>query len=468
MSAAMEALRVPPHSIEAEQAVLGGLMLVTSALVQIRDWLHEDDFYRKDHRLIYRAICELDDRKQPCDAIMLAGWFDDNGLGEMVGGTSYLIELANATPSAANIVAYAEIVGEKSKLRKAIDIGSKLAEDAWARGAQSAEVAALAVDELAQLQQSAQRTGLLPAKAGLKAYWADAMARVEGDNRLLGLPMPWPEANDVIGGLEPATVYVVAGRPNMGKSVWANQVAGFNALAGRNTALFSLEATVKRCMARAVACLGQVPFRFARQPDSDARNEEYWPRITNAFALLTEAPLLIDDTPGISIEQFLARCRRAHKQNPLKLAILDHMHTMALDPRAEQRNEYGRIVRGAKKLAHELNIPVVLMGQLSRKNTDRKDKRPQMSDLRESGEIEQEADVILFLHREDYYDANTHMAGIVELIVAKGRDIETGKTIYLQNRFDQMRLDPYDGMPPEPPAPAASSGWGGKKTRSSN
>lgn len=463
-----ESLRVPPHSIDAEQAVLGGLMLACDALVQIRDWLHEDDFYRKDHRLIFRAICELDDRKQPCDAITLSDWFDDNGLAELVGGASYLIDLANTTPSAANIVAYAEIVAEKSKLRKAIDIGTTLAENAWRRGAESGEVAARAADQLAHLQQSARNAGLLPAKAGLKAYWADAMARMEDSSRLLGLPFPWAEANEVIVGLEPATVYVVAGRPNMGKSVWAGQVAGFTALAGGNTALFSLEATVKRCMARSVACFGQVPFRFARQPDSDTRNEEYWPRITNAFALLTEAPLLIDDTPGISIEQFMARCRRAHKQRPLKLALLDHMHTMALDPRAEQRNEYGRIVRGAKKLAHELNIPVVLMGQLSRKNTDRKDKRPQMSDLRESGEIEQEADVILFLHREDYYDANTHMAGIVELIVAKGRDIETGKTIYLQNRFDQMRLDNYDGMPPEPAPSPAASGWGSKKTRSSN
>lgn len=463
----LDTLRVPPQAIDAEQAVLGGLMLATSALMQIRDWLHEDDFYRKDHRLIYRAICELDDRKKPCDAVTLSDWFEDTGLRELIGGAGYLIELAHTTPSAANIVAYAEIVAEKSKLRQAISIGTALMTAAWERGADSAEVVAIANERLAKMQQASQRGGLRPAKAALKAYFAEAMERYQGGSQLLGLPTPWSELNDALGGLEPATVYVVGARPNMGKSVLALQVAATAAKLGYGTAVYSLEATAKRCMARLVACFGRLSFRFARQPDSDPSHEEYWPRMTNGVALLSEIPLFIDDTPGLTIEQFMARTRRAHKQRPLGLVVLDHMHTMRLDPKKEEHVELGRIVQEAKVLAHELNVPVVLMAQLNRAVTGRADKRPQMSDLRGSGVIEQEADVILFLHREDYYNRDTHLAGIVEVIVAKGRDIETGKTIYLHNRYDEMRLDNYDGIPPEPLAPAAASGWS-KKSRSTN
>ena len=467
-SAPHDQVRVPPHSIDAEQAVLGGLMLATDALTQISDWLEEGDFYRKDHRLIYRAICELDERKQPCDAITLADWFEANGLTELVGGAGYLIELANATPSAANIVAYAEIVVEKSRLRKLIDFGSSLAEKAWQRGADSAEVVALGSDRLAAMQQRSSRTGLQGVRGALQEYWKDAAVALEGGSKLLGIATPWNSLNEAIGGLEPATVYVVAARPNMGKSAFAYQLLGHVAMKEGRAAGFTLESTAKRGMTRMIASFGHLPFSFARQPDTDPRHEEYWPRMTNAIAMLTDAPILIDDTPGISIEQFEARVRRAHKQMPLKMAFLDHIHTMALDKNQEQRHEYGRIVRRAKAIAHDLNIPIVLFAQLSRKLEERKDKRPMMSDIRESGELEQEADVILFLYRDDYYDKNSSRAGIVEVIIGKGRDIETGKTIYLHNRFDQMRLENYDGMPPEPIAQAPTSGWGAKKNRSSN
>ena len=464
MTSVVDGLRMPPHHIEAEQSVLGGLMLAADAYDRISDWLHEDDFYRKDHRLIFRAIRELIERKTPCDAVTLADWFGDNGLAEMIGGMSYLIELANNTPSAANIVAYAEIVAEKSKLRRSIDIGQQLQEGAWAPGAEAAQVAAVASEQLSELSSSSQRSGLLGVKGALQEYWKDAAASLKSGPQLLGLATPWNSVNEALCGLEPATVYVVAARPNMGKSAFAYQLLGHVAMTAGSAAGFTLESSAKRGMTRMIASFGRLPFNFARQPDSDPRHEEYWPRMTNAIAQLNAAPILIDDTPGISIEQFEARVRRAHKQTPLKFVFLDHIHTMALDPDREQRHEYGRIIRRAKVIAHDLNIPIVLFAQLSRALEQRSDKRPRMSDIRESGELEQEADVILFLYREDYYEKGTHLAGIVEVIVGKGRDIETGKTIYLANRFDQMRLENYDGLPPEPPRQQQQKGgWGSKR-----
>nr|GAT43708.1 DNA helicase [Mycena chlorophos] len=457
-------MRLPPHDLAAEQAVLGALMLDAGALDRI-EFLAEGDFYRRDHRLIFRAVTELARGNQPCDAVTLADWFDLNGLGEMIGNSAYLLELADTTPGTANIQAYAEIVQEHSRLRQLIDVGTVLAEGAFGRASESRELVTSAADRLAALQQATQRGGLVPAVTPMRAYWAEVTARMQGGDQLLGLATPWNALNDRLGGFEPGTVIIIGARPSMGKSVFGLQLAGHCATHGKNVAVFTPEMTAKRCMARLVSCVGQIPFSFVRNPDSEPHHEECWPRMTSAMGVLNEASLQLDDTRGINIDQLMARARRAHKQRKLDLIVLDHMHDMALNPRAEQRHEYGRIVQGAKVLAGEMDIPVVVLAQLNRTVTGRANKRPTMSDLRESGEIEQKADVILFLHREEYYDKDTHLKGVVEVIPAKGRDLDISETIYLYNRFDQMRLDNYDGMPPEPPAaPVSQSGWG--KTRS--
>jgi replicative DNA helicase len=241
----------------------------------------------------------------------------------------------------------------------------------------------------------------------------------------------------------------------MGKSVFGLQAAVFNALRGKRTAFFSVEMGSEECMARAVACVGQIPHAWVEHPDAATENEGNWPRYSNAFDVLAASDLLIDETPLLSVRQMFARARRAHMQKPLRLIVVDHMHDMEIDPK-NARFDYGIITQAGKTMAKEFRCPVILLAQLNRAAATRGEKRPTMTDLRESGEIEQKADVILFLHREDYYDAS-QMPGVVEVIPAKGRNIKTGETIYLANRFEQMRLADWDGDFPEPSDPRKSN-----------
>ena len=453
MPTEISTLRIPPHDVNAEQAVLGALMIDPSSLAKISDWLTENDFYRVDHRMIYRAVTTLIDRRSPVDTVTMMDWFESAGLADSIGGSTYLIELNEATASAASIVAYAEIVLQKSRLRSAIEVGTRLVESAWGRGGDAEQVIGVATHDLAQLQASKLRGGLEPAKIGMKRMQTELMERYQHPG-LIGQPWPWMELNKLTNGLRDAVVYIVAGRPSMGKSVMGLQVAINNALNGNNTAFFSVEMSADECMARGVACVGEIPHEWVESPnDKDIDADLYWPRLASATEQIVNAPLLIDETPDISIVQLMARARRAHMQKPLRLIVVDHMHDMHIDPK-QARFDYGQIVQGGKTLAKEFRCPVIILAQLNRGNATRGDKRPTLVDLRESGEIEQKADVVLFLHREDYYDKNTHMKGVVEVIPAKGRNIKTGDAILLKNEFSQMRMADWTDAWPEAPESA--------------
>lgn len=440
--------RVPPHSIEAEQAVLGGLMLAPESFAKIGDWLGEDDFYRADHRLIFRSIAALIEKGMPVDPVTMGEWFEAQALSQQIGGVAYLIEVTNATCSAANITAYAEIVAEKSKLRKAIDAGTALANAALSQGAESGRVIADAVHTLAQLQTSKLRAGLQQSKVLLKHWFTDLHRRYESGDRITGIPTPWHDLNEITHGLQPGELTVIAARPNMGKSVMGGQLAVFCALRGIRTALFSLEMTSAQVMRRAVSAVGDVKHDVLLAPAGC--DESVWPRIMAATEKLTGAALLVDDSPALTIEQIVARARRAHMQSPLGMIVIDHIHECAIDGQ-NAAYELGRVAQGAKSLGKEFGCPVVALAQLNRANKERADKRPTMTDLRASGEIEQKADLILFLHREDYYNPDTHLQGVVEVDIGKGRDIKTGTRIYLANRYDVMRLDDWDGPLPQAP-----------------
>jgi replicative DNA helicase len=461
--AGVEMLRVPPHRIDAEQAVLGALMLDPSSLTKVSDWLSAEDFYRKDHQLIYRAICGLVERGTAVDSLTISDWFDANGLSEMLqGGSTYLIELDNNTASAATIVSHAEIVVEASRRRALIDAGTQLTEGAYKPGSDSQHLIAETMHGLSQMQASKLRGGLESVKGAMKRMHAELMARYQRGPGLLGMPWPWKDLNDCTKGLRDGVLYIVGARPSMGKSVFGLQVALFTALRGENAAFFSVEMGAEECMARAVACVGELPHEWVENPAKDDPDAEwYWSKLERSTAQILEAPLLIDETPGLTVEQFMARARRAHLQKPLRLIVLDHMHDMTLDPKRETRHELGRIAQAGKTLAKELRCPVILLAQLSRASATRSDKRPTMTDLRESGEIEQKADVILFLHREDYYDHDTHLKGVVEVIPAKGRNIRIDGPISLQNTFSEMRLQDWIGPLPVAPEPAQKA----KQTR---
>lgn len=438
-------LRVPPHSVEAEQAVLGAVMLANESLAKIADWIKPEDFYRREHRLIFQAITELASRKQPFDAVTLAEWFQRNGDAQASG---YAMDIASNTPSAANIVAWAEIVAEKAKLRSLIETGMQLSGAAFDGGNDAENLIANAVHRLTEMQANRARGGLESAKVALKSLYARMAESWQQGPKLLGLPTPWHDLNERLNGLRDGNVYIIAGRPSMGKSVMGGQLAFFNALRGNRVAWFSVEMTAEECAARAVACLADVDYRWVEQPDAQHPDADTnWAAVGRANELLLAAPLLIDATPGMSIEQVKARARRAHMQSPLRLIVIDHMHDMKIDPK-QARFDYGAIVQGGKELAKEFRCPVVILAQLNRELKNRASKRPTLTDLRESGEIEQKADVVLFLHCEDYYDA-AQMPGASEVIIAKGRNIARGEPIILRHRFDRMRFEDWTGEPPK-------------------
>ena len=444
--------RVPPARVDAEQAVLGGLMLVPESWPLVADLLTADDFYRRDHRMIWEAIEALAGKARPFDAVTLGDWFESQGKADLVDGGAYLVELASTTPSAANIRAYAEIVAEQAGKRRLIEAGQAMVDGGFANdGRTLGELLSDATQSLSELQP-AQSGGLRKAADSLTGWYHRFVESYERGGALSGLPTPWSEFNTITRGLQPSTLYLIAARPSMGKSVAALNLAMFTALRGKTVGLFSLESSIDDCHNRNIAALARVPHAWMAAPTPDGV-DEFMPRIASAVRDLKAAPLYVDDSAGISVRQFEARARRMHHRRPLDLLIVDHIHDFKIDPKLA-RFEYGVIAQTAKNLAKEWGIPVILLAQLNRNVTGREDKRPGLSDLRESGELEQKGDVIVFLHREDYYDTPkkaTHLQGVVEMHFAKGRNLKAGSRIHLRNRFDQMRLDDWEGALPEQP-----------------
>lgn len=456
-------LIVPPNAVEAEQSVLGALMLAPEALAKIDDWLDEGDFYRPDHRMIYRAVRELAGRNQACDPVTLSEWFENNGLADRVGGPAYFLELANGTPSAANIVAYAEIVAEKSRLREAMRIGGELMAAARERHADSSKILAKGMHDLSQMQPAGSRGGLVHVLGTLRNVFASMVARYQQGPGLIGLETPWQALNAWTKGLRPI-LYVVAARPSMGKSVFGGNLADFVSQRGKRVGYFSIEMSADECMQRSLAATGDIPFEWIEQPNDEHEDSDlFWNRLTAANDVISKSGLLIDDSTALKRGQLRARALRAHRQQKLDLIVVDHLHDMGEEDNEEKRIAVGRNVQAAKDLVKLCRCPVVLLAQLNRNVAERADKRPTLSDLRETGEIEQKADVVLFLHREDYYDKNTHLKGVIELIPGKGRNLRMSQTMHLENHFARMRMTDMTYPLPEPEVEQGKSSWGRKR-----
>jgi replicative DNA helicase len=444
------ALRIPPHSDEAEQAVLGGVMLAPERFADVQDVLTASDFYRRDHALIWQAIAELVEKDQPIDAVTVGEWFASQGQIEQVAGGSYLIELASTTPSAANVVAYAEIVQEKARLRQAIDIGTNIVNGAFGRGKSAEDI--LGEAQLALLHATPSKVTGPRVYRDVLRTWYDHLAEKAAGTRKKAMPTPWGDVNKHIHGLEDGQVYILAARSNMGKSVAGFQVARFSALRGERTMLYSMEMNSDQVANRDIAAIGTVPHEWLLDPEKGS--DDYWTRVTNAYRDLQAIDLHIDDSPQLNSRQIIARTKRAHLQKPVRLVVVDHLHEMSLPGKQGEVIERPQALRDLKGLAKDLRCPVFVLAQLNRgaaAPTNGLVARPTMTSLRGSGGIEEVADVVLFLHRPDYYDPNDR-PGLVEVIVGKGRDIKTGEVIPLRNRFDVMRLDDWEGDLPKPPA----------------
>jgi replicative DNA helicase len=448
---------IPPQSVDAEQAVLGGLMIKPEAWIQIGDWLTEVDFYRRDHKLIFRCIREQAIANKPVDAVTMGEWFEANGLIEQSGGASYLIDLWRNTPSAANIVAYAEIVLEKSKLRQFIAIGT----DAVSAGFKpdGRDAGFLISDtqrRLARLNGSSAHIGPQPPKGALHEWFRALSDRYEAGDAITGLLTPWHDVNELTCGWQPGELIIVAARPNIGKSILGFNQLAFSGLRGSRCLGFSLEMSYPQVLQRMVAALGDIPHAWLNSPASD-READHFAKLNYCIRDLSAANFLVDDQPRLTAEMIVARAKREHMRSPLSMVLVDHLHDMRR-PGKDLVNEIADDCRVLKALAKELKVVVIVLAQLNRQGTD----RPVLKDLRASGGIEEVADLVLLMHREDYqkFDGREHSP--VELIVAKGRNVPSGKTIYLKNRYDVQRLDDLCGYAPPIPKATSSRGFGGK------
>jgi replicative DNA helicase len=424
----IDTLRIPPHSIDAEQAVLGGLMLDERAWERIADKLNEEDFYRKDHRLIYRALSELSEKNMPCDAVTLGEWFDSNGLSELVGGSSYILQLANSTPSAANIVAYADIVREKSILRQLIDAGTEITGDGFQpEGRSTQEILENAEQKVFRIAESGARgrKNFVAMRTAVKEAFQILHQRYESKGAVTGLATGFADLDELTAGLQPSDLIIVAARPSMGKTALAVNFAEHAALKSKKAvAIFSMEMSASQLAFRLISSLGRINQQHLRTGDIQ---EEEWPRVTSAITMLSDAKIFIDDTPALSPAELRARARRLKREHDLGLIVIDYLQLMAVPGNKENRaTEISEISRGLKALAKELNIPVIALSQLNRSLEQRTDKRPVMADLRESGAIEQDADVILFIYRDEYYNNESNDKGLAEIIIGKQRNGPTG------------------------------------------
>ena len=421
---AEQRLKVPPNSIEAEQSLLGGLMLDHTSWDKIADVVTADDFYRKDHRLIFSAIATLAEGANPCDVVTVSECLDNRSELDDAGGLEYLAALANETPGAANARAYARILRERSMLRSLIAAGNEISGAAFAtEGRSAAEI----VDEAERLVFEIAESGAR-GKVGfraLKQILPDAVDRIdvlhqsEGD--ITGISTGYTEFDKLTAGLQPGDLVVIAGRPSMGKTALALNIAENAAIGAKiPTAIYSMEMPAQQLAFRMISSLGRVDqthLRTGKFPDED------WSRINTAVQLMSDAPLFIDDSAALSPTEIRARARRLQREHGLGLIVVDYLQLMAVPGSTENRaTEISEISRSLKALAKELSVPVIALSQLNRSVEQRTDKRPVMSDLRESGAIEQDADMIVFIYRDEVYNQDTPRKGIADIVIAKQRN----------------------------------------------
>src|SRR6185295_14183521 len=424
---ATERLRLPPPSVEAEQSLLGGLMLDQRAWDQVADLITAADLYRADHRLIFSAVAHLVERNQPPDAVTVIEHLQRLGQLESAGGQGYLARLVQDTPSAANIRAYARIVRDNAMLRKLIEIGGDIAASAHAtEGLTAAEIVDRAEQRVFEIAEGGHRgSGFI----SLKQVLPKTIDRIDflshSTSDITGVSTGFGEMDKMTAGLQRGELIIIAGRPSMGKTTLAINIAE-NAALGQKipAAIFSMEMSAEQLSFRMLSSIGRIAQTRLR---TGRLHEEDWPRLDSAVAMMSEAPIFIDDSGALTPTEVRARARRLKREHGLGLIVVDYLQLMQVTGTVENRaTEISEISRSLKALAKELDVPVIALSQLNRGVEQRQDKRPVMSDLRESGAIEQDADVILFIYREEVYERDTPRKGKADIIIAKQRNGPTG------------------------------------------
>ena len=417
-------LKIPPHSIEAEASILGGVLLDNEVWEKVAELVYPEDFYRKEHRIIFKAIVDLDEQGSPFDVVTVAEWLENHQQLDDVGGPSYLARLAENTPGVSNIIAYCDIVHKRSILRQLIHATTRISETIFnPEGRQSDEILDLAeqtVFEIAEQETRGRRN-----YQQIKDLLVRALDRVDDlfhrDNPITGVATGFDDFDDRTAGLQPSDLIIIAGRPSMGKTALAINIAEHAAIKDKKSvAVFSMEMPGDALAMRMMSSLGRIDQHKVR---TGKLHDDDWPRLTSAVEILKDAKLFIDDTPALTPAELRARCRRIKREHNLDLIIVDYLQLMQVPGTTENRaTEISEISRSLKAMAKELNVPVVALSQLNRSLEQRPNKRPVMSDLRESGAIEQDADVIVFIYRDEVYDEDSMDKGKAEIIIAKQRN----------------------------------------------
>ena len=417
----------PPHSIEAEQAVLGVLMLeANEAFDKVSEAVTEADFYQLSHKLIFRAVSALAIEGRHPDVVTVTGWLQTHGDLEDAGGLNYVGALVEVAPSAGNIKEYADIVRERSVLRQLIGVANEIADSAYdSAGRTSKDLLDAAETKVFAIADQTAKSG--GGFHDIRSVLSNAIERIntlfESDAAITGLSTGFSELDEQTSGLQPSDLIIVAGRPSMGKTTFAMNIAENAAMeASAPVAIFSMEMPAEQLGMRMISSLGRVELQKLR---TGKLAEQDWPRITSAITLLNEKRnVYIDDTPALTPTELRARCRRLAREHGLSLIVIDYLQLMQVsDSRENRATEISEISRSLKALAKELNVPIIALSQLNRSLEQRPDKRPVMSDLRESGAIEQDADVIMFIYRDEVYNPDDEASkGRAEILIRKQRN----------------------------------------------
>jgi replicative DNA helicase len=444
-------LRTPPHSIDAEQSVLGGLLLDNRAWESVSEVLEDTDFYSHKHRNIYRAIKSLVDQEQPIDVVTVSEELEELGTLEEIGGIAYLGELADMTPSTANSGAYGVIVKERSQQRRLIEAAADISLSAYEpEGKNSLDILSDAEQKIAQIAEGNRKEGG-PVVVGpiLKSTLDQLDELFNKPEGLSGITSGFTEIDNRTSGFQKADMVVVAGRPSMGKTTYAmNLVENALIATKRPCIVFSMEMPSESIVMRMLSSIGKIDQTRIR---SGKLIEDDWPRLSSAVNILKDLPLYIDDTPALTPQDMRARCRKVYRENDndLGLVMVDYMQLMQVTGASEGRSqEISEISRSMKAIAKEFSCPIIALSQLNRSLEQRPNKRPVMSDLRESGAIEQDADIIAFIYRDEVYNEDTPDKGIAEIITGKHRNgpIGTDRLAFVgkYTRFENLAAG-YEG-----------------------
>ena len=451
----ISALKVPPHSIEAEQSILGGLLIDNKAIDRIAGQVSASDFYRNDHRIIFIHISKLIDNNDPADIVTVAESLEQNAELTKVGGVAYLGLVAENTPTASNISGYAKIVRERSIMRNLVEVGSDIVESAFSpQGKDAQQLLDESESKIFQIADAgtSEKLGFIDIKELLPkaAQRIDDLYQLDDPNGVTGVPSGYSDLDQKTAGLQPGDLIIIAGRPSMGKTSLALNIAEHVGMeVGLPVAIFSMEMGAAQLTMRLLGSVGKLDqhkMRIGQLEDED------WPKLTNALGVLNEAPIFIDEGSALNSYEVRARARRLHRQQgKLGLIVIDYIQLMSSANEQSNENratEVSEISRSLKALAKELNVPVVALSQLNRSVESRPDKRPMMSDLRESGAIEQDADVIMFIYRDEVYNPETAEKGVAEILLSKQRNGPTGtvKLTFLgqYTRFENYANPGYD------------------------